>query len=274
MRHLLAAEARRALSRGVTRGLAGVALAAIVVVGGLSFALTGNTATAPAGIRLFDLWPGFEPRPRFGSPFVYLLQAGVMVPGLLLLVGGLVAGASLVGAEWQADSFVTLLTWEPRRVRLFLARVVVAGALAALIAVGLLALFTAALYPAAALKGSTGGTDGAWWLAYAGVVARLGGLTGLAAMAGAALAMVGRRTALAVFAPVAYLIVGEIALAAWWEAARPWLLVRNTALALAGDGLVTDGGSALSGALVVVGHTAVLVLVAAALFRRRDVPSG
>jgi ABC-2 type transport system permease protein len=223
------------------------------------------------GVRLTSLWPGFEPRPRLGNPFFHLLDSGVvMLPGLLLLLGGMVGGASLVGAEWQAGTFVTLLTWEPRRVRLFLARVAVAGVLAALIAVALLALFTLAFYPTAALKGSTAGADGAWWTTYAGVVLRLGGLTALAAMAGAGLAMIGRRTALAIFALVGYLIVGELILGNFWSAVAPWLLLRNTALLLAGDDLVIDGGSALTGALVVAGYTAAVVGVATALFRRRD----
>ena len=38
----------------------------------------------------------------------------------ILIVLGLVIGASSVGADWQAGTMAALLTWEPRRVRIFL----------------------------------------------------------------------------------------------------------------------------------------------------------
>ena len=41
---------------------------------------------------------------------------------IFLVVGALFAGASVAGAEWRAGSMTTLLTWEPRRVRVIVGR--------------------------------------------------------------------------------------------------------------------------------------------------------
>jgi hypothetical protein len=51
-----------------------------------------------------------------------------------LVVGALVGGATVAGAEWRAGTVTALLTWEPRRVRVHLARVVACTMLAAAIA--------------------------------------------------------------------------------------------------------------------------------------------
>lgn len=41
--------------------------------------------------------------------------------GALLIIAGFMVGASAVGADWQAGFIPTLLTWEGRRVSVFLA---------------------------------------------------------------------------------------------------------------------------------------------------------
>jgi ABC-type transport system involved in multi-copper enzyme maturation permease subunit len=219
------------------------------------------------------LWPGWERDRPSPNGFFDLLEGLIMLPALLVILGGIVAGASMVGAEWQAGSFVTLLAWEPRRSRLLVARMIVSALLGFVISVALLALFTVALLPTAAVKGAPVGPGGDWWVTYAGVVLRLGGLTGLAAATGAALAMIGKRTALAVFAVFGYLIAGELIIRNFWEASRPWMLLRNVSLVLGGEDLVPDGGSVLSGLVVVGAYSAVMMVAALALFGRRDFAS-
>ena len=42
--------------------------------------------------------------------------------GTFTVLLGVVLGASLMGADWGAGTMTTLLTWEPRRIRVFLTR--------------------------------------------------------------------------------------------------------------------------------------------------------
>jgi ABC-2 type transport system permease protein len=192
-----------------------------------------------------------------------------MLPAMLVLFGAIAAGASMVGAEWQAGSYVTLLTWEPRRVRLMLARLTVNALVGFVLGVAMLTLFTVAVWPAAVRSGGVS-PAGDWWVTYGGALLRLGGLTALAAVAGGALAMIGKRTVIAVFAVGAYLIAGEVVVRLYVSKLESWLVLRNMALALGGDELVPGGGSARAGARALLAWTAVVVVLAAVLFGRRD----
>jgi hypothetical protein len=226
---------------------------------------------------LVDLWPG---PPSFGSQRIPaeivdlppLFGAVIMLPTFVLLAGAVVAGASMVGAEWQARSLVTLLTWEPRRSRLLAARMIAVALVGAAIALALLALFTLVLWFTARAKGEVP-TDPDWWVTYGGVVLRLSGLVGLTAVVGAALAMIGKRTALAVFAIPVYLIGAEIVVRLRWEAARPWLVLRNFILAVGGDEYLPDAGTAGRGLTVLLGWSALVIALAFVAFSRRDFAS-
>ena len=64
-----------------------------------------------------------------------------------LLIGAVVGGASMIGAEWRAGTFVTLLTWQPDRRRVAIAKLLACGIVATAVAVVLQVLFTAAFLP-------------------------------------------------------------------------------------------------------------------------------
>jgi hypothetical protein len=227
------------------------------------------------GFDLHELWPGpgrLAPAGRIDEALVdlaALLRGIIVLPGLVLMIGGLAAGASMVGAEWQAGSLVTLLTWEPRRTRLLAARMAATAIVGFAIALGLLALFTLTMWVTGAVKGVVP-AEGDWWVTYAGIVVRLSGLTALAAVVGVALAMIGKRTALALLVVPVYLIGAEIVLRMRWEAARPWLLVRNLALVLGGAEELSGLGTAPRGLAVLLGWSALIIAVAFAAFTRRD----
>lgn len=148
----------------------------------------GRDRRAREVFELATLWPSDPPAPEPAEeepPFPdlgYLFGGFLIMPAWLLLIGGLAGGASMVGAEWQAGSLVTQLTWEPRRARVLVARLVATGAVGFVLALVMLSLFTAALVPAAALRGAMP-PDRHWWLVYAGTVLRLSGLVALAAFA-------------------------------------------------------------------------------------------
>jgi len=227
-----------------------------------------------------------------GPPLEYLLNtfrfvdtAHGLVDALAIALGlvGFVVGAGFLGAEWSAGTLGHLLAWEPRRLR------VLAGKAAALaigvggLGAGLMVLHIAALYGAAAVRGSTDGTTSGVLTSVA-----LTGLRGVAlavatALAGFALAGALRSTTGALGLGFAYFVAGEIALRGLSRRSEPWLLSTNVAAwldrsfvlfrpcpsCLSGDEriVITDArAAAYLGALVAAG-----LAVCAALFRRRDV---
>lgn len=214
-------------------------------------------------IRLTELWPeGREESER------------ALVPSLIFLaIGGLLGGASMVGADWRFGTMSTLLTWEPRRVRLAAARFTAVFVLAFAIGFALQALLVGGILPAFLAHGITEGADGGWaWSLVSGMV-RMQLLVGFAALLGAAVAMLGRNTAAALGAGFAYMIVGENIVRAWKPWLRPWLLAENAYIFLAGFtpadiGIGRGFGAA---AATLAAYALGLAVVATAAFRRRDV---
>ena len=257
---LITIELRRALSRRLVQVLIGLALVVTAIAGIVAFIQTGKP-TADAPVALVELWP------TSGN------DAILMVTAFFLVVGALFAGASVAGAEWRAGSMTTMLTWEPRRVRVIVARLTAVLLAAAVIGLVLQVLFTLALLPALLAHGSTAGADAAWWRGLVGGVARSAVLTGLAAALGASLAMIGRNTAVALGAAFVYLNVLEGVLRAW----KPWLgrwLVSENATIFLTDGRVRDlpfTRSTITATLTVVIYVVGVATVATVLFRRRDV---
>ncbi len=191
---------------------------------------------------------------------------------LFLAVGAIIGGATVTGAEWQHGTIVTVATWEVRRVRLLLARILSAMGLAVVIGMALLVLLCLSLVPTYLLRGTTQGADADFWRELVLAIGRISGLAGLAAGLGAALASIGRRTTVAIGAAFAYLAVVETTIRALWPARGRWLLGENTAvLATAAD---LDGAvftrDVATAAFTLCGYVAALVAVALLLFHRRD----
>ena len=261
-RSLFASEVRRCLSRRAVRVLVGVGLLMIVATGVIAFfaVKADEVMTASEGsiARLTDLWRG-------GGE-------GTMIPVfLMLIVGALIGGAMVTGGEWRAGTVVTVSTWEPRRVRLLGARFLACAVLAAVIGLGLLALFVAATLPVAFAKGSTAGVDGAFVVALAGGVARGLSIVALAAVVGAAVANLGRTSTAAIVGLFGYNAIVEPVLRGVWPRKAGWLFGENMATWLSYERL--DGPLArspvLAGATLLVYATA-LAAVVLVVFRRRD----
>jgi ABC-type transport system involved in multi-copper enzyme maturation permease subunit len=157
------------------------------------------------------------------------------VLGLLLFLGALVAGASMVGADWQAGTFPVLLTWEPRRVRLLVIKLVAVALLAFVFAAALQVVFSAVLYPTAMVKGSTAGMTGTWWRGVGETIARSSAVAALGAVIGMGIAMLGRRTSLAIGFIALYLLVIENLVRAYAEGWSGWLLGNAIAGAVSGQ---------------------------------------
>jgi hypothetical protein len=260
MTTLIAIEMRRALARPLVRVLIALALIGTAVAAVVTFIQTGKPSS-DGPIKLTQLWPTNGEDPI------------LVVSALFLAIGALFAGASVAGAEWRAGSIVTLLTWEPRRVRVGVARVLSAALAAAVIGLVLQVVFALALLPALLAHGSSAGADDAWLWGLVGGVARSAILTGLAAALGASLAMIGRNTAVALGAAFVYLNVLEQVVRAWKPWLGQWLISENVALFLMGrpvEGLPFTR-STVTAAVTVVVYVGAVAALATALFRRRDI---
>lgn len=295
MTALLLVEMRRDLARRLVWVLVGLALLATVIAGVIAFVnAEGSVRTGPTRVeqcfkqpngdvvcrqtsepgglvvedefRLTELWP--EDENENDGPLL-------VVPIVFLAIGGLLGGASMVGAEWRAGTVTTLLTWESRRVRVAVAKLLAAGVLAILIAMALLVVFSLAMVPAAALRGSTDGVDAEWLRGLLAGMLRGGALTALAALFGAGVAMVGRNTAAALGVAYAYLIIGENIVRAWKPRLTRWLIGENAATFLLGgapDDAPFRRGTGLA-ILTLALYVALAGMAAVASFRARDVAS-
>jgi len=197
-------EMRRSLHRRVVWVLIALALVGCVAVGIIAFADS-------AGRSLAELHANGQSHPAVMRDW-WISGTGdgaLTIASLFLLFGGLIGGATVGGAEWRAGTITTLLTWEPRRVRLQLARCAACATLAALISFLLQIVFLAALLPAPLANGSTAGLDGPWWTALLAATARTSLLTAAAATLGCALSTLGRNTAFALVTVFAWITVVE-----------------------------------------------------------------
>jgi hypothetical protein len=193
------------------------------------------------------------------------------VSGALAVVGWAL-GASLVGAEFASRGMTTLLTWETRRGRVFLAKAAAVVAAMAVFALCVLALVALAVWPALALHGAPLRPGDPTWGSLAGLVGRGVALAALASAMGFAIATVGRNTAAALGAGFAYIIVLENILGSSIARWRRWLLLGNVIVFVSGDSNGGDvPGRTVTGAGMFLAAVAVALLIgAAATFRRRD----
>jgi hypothetical protein len=258
---LLDVEIRRCLARRLVRWLVVLAVVACALIAFVARQRAGvDEMTQP--FRLVDL------HEVHGESIL-----GVAV--FFLVIGASVGGASMVGAEWRAGTFVTLLSWEPHRRRVAVAKLAACGLVATVIGLVLQVLFMAAFLPAALGPGTTEGVDAEWWRSLAGVAMRGAVITGLVAVLMAAVAMIGRSTATALGFAFGYVLLVENLLRAWKPWSARYLMGENAARFLTGVELEDVGftRSTVAAAATLVTYVAVAALVAVVTFWRRDLAS-
>ncbi len=264
---MLRIEVRRALHRRLTWAMIALAVAGAVLAGVVAFTssrgldVSGGGADGDSPAVMRQWWVA-------GTGDGLLL-----VCAFFLVMGGLVGGASMVGAEWRAGTVTTVLTWEPRRLRLHAARLGASAGLAVVVSFLLQALFLASFVPAVAAHGTTAGTDGAWWVSLVAAMARVSLVVGLATAVGASLAGLGRNTTAALVVGWGWMAVVENLLRNFVPRLRPMLLGENIGLVLTwaqleGSGFARGPAVAL---LTVAGYAAVLAAVGGARFRSQDI---
>ncbi len=204
--------------------------------------------------------------------YVQTRDAVMGVNILLMLLLGLI-GASMIGAEWHAGTVTTLLTWEPRRIRVLVAKALAVALFAFFASVLLQALLGLALLPAGEFRGTMDGVGSAWLRDVTGVVLRGGVLAALAAVGGLAVASIARNTAFAIGVAFAWLAVIEPIIRGLRPRWEPWLLASNAARFIAGpvENVPLPARSTLMAGLVVAIYSGALLVAAIGAFRARDV---
>jgi ABC-type transport system involved in multi-copper enzyme maturation permease subunit len=205
------------------------------------------------------------------------LADSFMHTSLLMILMAMVIGASSIGAEWGYGSISTLLTWEPRRSRVLLIRALVVAITVALVAFLVQALLGGGLYLAAALRGSTAGSNGAWLAHVLSSIGRVTLISTIVAIVSFAVAAIGRNTAAALGALVAYLAIFESILRGFRPVVTPWLLGSSVVTYITGsrqEVFTPDKVIYLTpthSLVVSAGYGLVLLVVALIFFRGRDV---
>jgi hypothetical protein len=266
--NLLLVEMRRAMRRRVIRVLILIALGWCAFAGVVAFLSSSGKSVAELHAKnalhpavLLDWWvPGKG-------------DNAVTTAALFLLIGGFFAGAAVAGAEWRAGTITTVLTWEPRRVRLNLTRTAACGICAFVVAFLLQVVFLASFLPAVFTNGTAAGTSSGWWASLALALARTALITSFAAMLAVALATLGRNTAFALAAVFAWMAVIEGLIRGMRPGWAQFLWAENIATSVQWSQLrnveFTRGPLLALGTIVL--YTSVVVVAATIAFQRRDI---
>jgi ABC-type transport system involved in multi-copper enzyme maturation permease subunit len=209
--------------------------------------------------------------PPSGSLALVFLPLGLLGSSVIFVVVGIYFGASLVGADWHHRSMTTLLTWESRRWRVYVARMgtLVFGTF--LVVLGLEAFGGVGLAIAAAFKGTLVGADGLWLRTTVDVAIKVAALSAVAAAITASVAMIFRSTGAALGLLIAYFGYEQL-----MQAISPttnfWVLGRSAVTFVSPistfDALGLDFPSAVAALAM---YTAAFLIVGFLTFDRRDV---
>ena len=265
---LLRTEMRRALRRRAVRVLIAIALVGCALAGVVAY--VGSTGKTVTELLLDD-----EGHPAVMTDW-WIADASegfLAVAMFFLFLGGFFAGATVAGGEWRAGTVTTVLTWEPRRLRLHAARSGSGAILAFVISLGLQAMFLASFLPAVFVNGTTEGADGSFWVGLAVVMVRTSVLTAFAAVLAISLATVARNTAFAVISMFTWLIVIEGLIRGLKPSLSQWLWGENLGTVMTWaqmDTVEFTRGPLIASATLFV-YMAVIVVLAAASFQRRDI---
>lgn len=200
----------------------------------------------------------------------------LMAGAFVLIVIGLVIGASMVGASWQTGTITTILTWEPRRLRWLSARMIVVALGVFVVVMALLAFTATVLTLGASLRGSTSAASG-WIGDTVETALRIAAVASAIAVIGAAVASIGRSTTAALGTVFVYLAVLESLVRGFRPLWSRFMLGDSAVTFISGMDREIRGQIELqtvspSYSAVVIGvYVAVLVVAALGMMRTRDV---
>jgi ABC-type transport system involved in multi-copper enzyme maturation permease subunit len=252
---LLATEIRRMTSRRLFRLVAALLVLAIAIAS-LIVAIRSRSTVA-AGDQRF-----------------HLTSLAVTLEGTspLLIIAAWLLGASFIGADWHAGTVTTLLTWEPRRLRVMVAKLTGCLIVVIVLVIAVQILLGAGLALAAAARGTTEGVDGAWMRHTLGIALRVAALCGIGSAIGFSIASVARNTAAALGVGFGYTVIVENLVRGLRPQWIPWLVGDNAVVFITGQTAgPTFDRTILQAGLLLVAYAAALLVVAVAVFRARDV---
>jgi ABC-2 type transport system permease protein len=218
--------------------------------------------------------------------FTSEMQDRTQVLTVVLALFAFLVGATAIGAEWHHGTLAALLLWEPRRIRVFLAKLLALFGGMVVLAVAGYAVNVAGHWAVAQARGVVGNVTLDFQRELALTTARGLAATLVAAAVGFALAFTLRRTAAALGVLIAYFGVFEIGARAFFaEKAEPFLLSRYVEawLSKRAEIFSYDCGpfgdcsnqqivlTLWQGAAYLGGLGLLAVVVAALVFRRREV---
>jgi ABC-2 type transport system permease protein len=158
----------------------------------------------------------YDPRFHFADHAKDLIIASTY----LLMAVGLILAASFIGAEWQAGTFASLLTWEPRRQRVMAAKLLAPVFAVTVVSAVLMLILESGAALAAELRGTLDLTTSHLVGQVAVMGARVLGLIALVTLIGGAIAVFTRHTVAVVGVVAGYLIAGELVggiASTWWR---------------------------------------------------------
>ena len=194
---------------------------------------------------------------------------GLLGLSLPLLMFGWLVGASAIGAEWGNRTVSALLTWEPRRTRVLLAKVAAAAVSTALWVLALEIVWTAVMMTVAS------GADPSFerpfsWGGYAEVGGRILAVSVVVSILGFGLATIGKNTGAALGGGMAYLVIVETLVRTYKPGWNDWLLSTNLFVVIEGrlDALLQRTTS--EAAVLLALYAGGVLFVALWFFRRRE----
>ncbi|MBB5870678.1 ABC-type transport system involved in multi-copper enzyme maturation permease subunit [Allocatelliglobosispora scoriae] len=139
----------------------------------------------------------------FKDEFPAMITVWAAIMGLITFV----IGASFVGAEWNSGGMMNLLLWRPKRSVVLSAKLgsLIGGAVVWSLAIG--AVWTAALWFVATVRGTTTGMTSGTWQSFGLMGLRGLGLALTLGIIGFTLATLGRHTAMALGVAAAVIVV-------------------------------------------------------------------
>ncbi|MDI1465823.1 ABC transporter permease subunit [Catellatospora sp. KI3] len=178
---------------------------------------TVKEGTPEAEMCTYDLKPQrSDIRAEWYMPATFGFKANfeplTMVWAAIIAVIAFVIGASFVGAEWSTGAMMSLLTWQPRRMRVLGTKLAVLAGWLTGIGVVTFGLWTGALWLIARLRGDTDGMTAGTWQSFGLTGLRGLGLILAMGIVGFLLASIGRHTGVALGVALAVVIVGQVGL--------------------------------------------------------------
>lgn len=245
----------------------------------------GRRQELPRGYDTMEEFCADAVRPEYygeGSHTMRLAGLENILEGLssLVVLMGVVVGASLGGADWSVRTMATLLTWEPRRARVLLVRALVVVVTVFLLTLAVQSFFVIVFRAAVALRGSADGLPPHFAKDIVEVVLRTSAVAALFSLVALAVATIGRSTAAGIGILFGYLVLVEGFLANLIRWLPRWTLVRAAVSVISQDPVLVQTANGWrskevlspSGALVVViGYAVLTFALALAAFRVRDV---